>query len=82
MENIGWVGSFLLAICGLFEAINCWRRGICDSSLMFILSWLIGEVFCLMYVLPKMDYPLIFNYSFNIMFVAVMLKYKLYPKGD
>ena len=80
MENIGWIGSFLLAICGFFEAFKSWKQGESHLSWGFIISWLVGEILLLVYILPKMDFPLIFNYSSNIMFVAVILNFKLHPR--
>jgi MtN3 and saliva related transmembrane protein len=80
LEAIGWVGSFLLAFCGLPQCIKSWREKNSDGiSLGFILSWTIGEVLLLFYVLPKNDIVLIMNYTINIFFCAVILFYKWKP---
>ncbi len=81
MEIVGWIGSFLFAACGLPQAVTCWRTGHAQGLAWgFLLMWLLGEVLTLIYILPKLDWPLIFNYSVNLAFLAVMLRYKLFPR--
>ena len=81
LEIIGWVGAFLLATCGLPQAIKSWRqKHSYGLSLWFLLMWMAGEVLVLIYVLPKWHWPLIFNYTTNIVFVTIILYYKLWPK--
>jgi hypothetical protein len=42
--------------------------------------WFWGEVFTFIYVFPKLDFPLLTNYSANIIFLAIILYYKINPK--
>lgn len=77
MEVIGWVGSIMLALCGLPQAIKSYRtKSSKDISIWFLILWLLGEVLTLVYVFPKLDWPLIMNYSFNIGLICVILKYR------
>ena len=78
MDTIGWIGSFLLAFCGLPQAYKCWRTKRADDiSWMFLLMWGFGELLILVYVIPKLDWPLVFNYAANIIFIGIILRYKL-----
>lgn len=77
-EVLGWIGSFLFAICGLPQALQSIRDG--HSRGMnwgFISAWLGGEILTILYVLPKMDLPLLANYFSNLVFLLVILKYKI-----
>ena len=64
MDNIGWIGSILMAFCGLPQAIESYKtkssRGL---SWGFLIMWFSGELLTLIYILPKMDLPLLFNYT-------------------
>lgn len=78
METIGWVGSILFAICGLPQAWQCWRDGHARGlNWFFLLAWLGGELLTIAYVWPKGDVILLFNYGTNLLFLCVMLKFKL-----
>lgn len=77
---VGWVGAALLAFCGLPQAVHSWRTGSSDGVTWGLISmWGIGEVLTLVYVLPKMDWPLLFNYAANIVFLSVIMWYKVRP---
>jgi uncharacterized protein with PQ loop repeat len=81
MDTIGWIGSLLLAFCGLPQALKCYREKHANGlDWGFLGAWFIGEVMTFAYVLPKMDLPLMANYSANILFLCVILYYKLFPK--
>ena len=81
LEMIGWIGSVLLASCGLPQAIKSYRQQHAHGvSLIFLIMWLFGEVLVLIYVAPKGHWPLIFNYTVNILFVVIILYYRLWPK--
>jgi uncharacterized protein with PQ loop repeat len=78
LDFIGWVGSLLLAFCGLPQAIESWRKKSSKGVTWGLLvMWMLGEVFTLIYVFPKMDMPLLFNYSANIAFLFVIVYYKV-----
>ena len=81
METIGWIGSILLAFCGLPQAIESWRTKNSDGlTWSFLLMWGVGEIFTIIYILPKWHWPLIFNYTANIIFIGIILYYKIKPK--
>lgn len=78
---LGWVGSVLLAFCGLPQAVHSWRTGRSDGVTWGLLvMWGLGEVLTLAYVLPKMEMPLVFNYTANIFFLVVIARYKVFPR--
>lgn len=81
METIGWIGSILLAFCGLPQAIESWRTKNSDGlTWSFLLMWGMGEVFTIIYILPKWHWPLIFNYTANLIFIGIILYYKIKPR--
>jgi len=80
MEIIGWIGGILLAFCGLPQAIESYRTKSSNGLTWgLLLMWFWGEVFTIIYVIPKWHWPLIFNYTANIVFLAVILYYKIRP---
>lgn len=81
METIGWIGSALFAMCGVPQAIQCYRAGHARGLAWgFLGMWFFGEILTLAYILPKLDWPLIFNYTFNLALLLVIIRYKLLPK--
>ena len=83
MENIGWLGSILLAFCGLPQAIESIKTKSSEGLTWgFIGMWFIGEICTFIYILPKMDLPLLLNYTANIIFLAIIIFYKLFPKPE
>lgn len=78
MDNIGWIGSLLLAFCGLPQAWEAYRtKSAKGLTWGFCGMWLIGELCTFAYVLPKADLPLLVNYSANIFFLLVIVFYKV-----
>ena len=81
METIGWIGSILLAFCGLPQAIESFKTKNSDGlTWSFLIMWGVGEIFTIIYILPKWHWPLIFNYTANIIFIGIILYYKVKPK--
>ena len=74
---IGWIGSVLLALCAIPLAWQSYKqkhsRGI---SSLFLAMWFAGELLTTLYILPKKDYPLLFNYGLNIVCLVVVIRYK------
>lgn len=79
-DVVGYLGAFLLAICGSFEAFRSFRNKRCDVGYGLLLSWLIGEILLVIYNFLAMDIPLFINYTANIVFILIMLYYKVFPK--
>lgn len=80
METIGWLGSVMLAFCGFPQAVESWRTKNSDGLTWgFLLLWFWGEVFTFVFVLPTMLLPLVFNYTANLIFLAIIIYYKIRP---
>ena len=80
METIGWLGSILLAFCGLPQAIESYKTKNSDGLTWgFISMWFVGEILTVIYIIPKWHWPLIFNYTANIIFLSIILYYKIKP---
>lgn len=78
---LGWVGSILLAFCGMPQALDSYRRKSSTGITWgFIGMWFLGELFTLIYIYPKADLPLLFNYLINIFFISVIGYYKVFSK--
>ncbi len=81
MEILGWIGSILFTVCALPQTIQVWRKGNADGlDWFFLLAWFFGELFTLAYISPKGDIPLIANYAVNLVFLTVILKFKIWPR--
>ena len=84
ISSIGWIGSILFAICGIPQAYQCWKQKHADGlSWPFLLAWFFGEVLTLIYIFlkPKLDIPLVFNYVFNLSALLIIFRYKIYSKN-
>jgi uncharacterized protein with PQ loop repeat len=81
METLGWIGSIMLALCGLPQAIESFKtKSSAGLTWGFLLLWAFGEIFTFAYIAPKMDLPLLLNYTANIIFLAIIIYYKMRPK--
>jgi uncharacterized protein with PQ loop repeat len=81
MEYIGWIGSILLAFCGLPQAIESYKTKSSEGlTWSFLIMWGVGEIFTVIYIIPKWHWPLIFNYTANIIFISIIVYYKINPK--
>lgn len=77
MDNIGWVGSILLAFCGLPQMLDAIKKKSAKGLTWgFLLMWYVGELATFVYILPKADLPLLVNYGANILFLSVIIHYK------
>lgn len=83
-ELIGWIGGLLLSICAAPQAFLCIKNGNADGlSTLTIWIWLFGEILCAIYVagwIVPISWPLLFNYTFNILMILVFVKYKYWPR--
>lgn len=81
LELFGWLGAISLSLCALPQALYCIKighaRGLSDISLFM---WLVGDWCTLIYVIPTMKIPLIMNYTLNLVFLLIMLKYKYWER--
>jgi len=75
---IGYLGSALLAYCGVPELIRTFREKKCHLGWGFLLMWFFGEVFVLYHVLTTVkDSALLLNYISNCVILTLMLYYKV-----
>lgn len=82
-ESIGWIGALLFCICGLPQAFQSYQEGHSRGlSSAFLLMWFFGELFSLVYVWvqPTTLWPVILNYLFNLLILAVIIKYKYWER--
>lgn len=77
MEIISWIGSLLLAMCGLPLAIEAIKTKQCNISNSFLAMWGLGELFVVIYTVYKNESALTFNYISNIVFISILLYYKV-----
>lgn len=77
LELTGYISGLLLAFCGLPEAIRSIKHKKCDIGWGLLLMWMGGEIGLLIYETKDMALPRILNYSCNIVFISVMIYYKI-----
>lgn len=78
MSSLGWIGSFLLAFCGLPELCKSLKSRRCALSYSFLLMWGLGEILVLIPVIGQaLGTWLIFNYSANLIIIAWLLLIKI-----
>ena len=81
MEYIGWIGGILLAFCGLPQAWESYKTKSSDGLTWgFLIMWGVGELFTIVYIIPKWHWPIIFNYTANFIFLLIIIYYKVNPK--
>lgn len=78
IELIGWAGGILFAICAIPQAWECYRQKHANGlSWLFLMTWLFGEVFTLIYVfVDKFSWSLIVNYVANLIALLIIIYYK------
>lgn len=80
-EVVGWLGAFFFAICSLPQVIQSVRDGHSDGlAWLFLIFWLLGEIFMTIYVWPTGDLPLLSNYIINLFLTAIIFYYKVHPR--
>jgi hypothetical protein len=82
MDNLSLIGSILLAVCGLPIAYEAWKKKESNVNALFLFTWLLGEICTWIYVVHKEEWYLTINYSFNILFIAIVLYYKYRKYND
>ena len=80
IDLIGAIGAFAFAVCGLPQAVKCYRTKRADDlSLSFLTLWAVGEVCMIAYTILALDSNalLLANYIANGAFLIVIFYYKL-----
>lgn len=79
-DAIGWIGSSLLGWSALPQLytvhVNKHAKGM---SWAFLMTWLIGECLCIIYVSaqPMIPVPLLTNYCVNLAMLLGIIWYKI-----
>jgi len=78
MELVGWIGSACFAVCALPQVIKTVREKNADGMSHGLLwLWFLGEAFTIVYVWSAhFSWPLIVNYSFNLVLLSIIGYYK------
>ena len=82
-EIFGWAGAIAFAFCALPQALQCLRQKHAHGvNALFLTLWITGEILTLTYVIGDIGFkwPLLVNYIMNIIFIAVIVYFKLFPK--
>ena len=83
MKIIGWIGSICLAICGLPQAWDSFKKKNSDGITWgMIVLWTFGEMITMSYIVGEMDAPLLMNYAVNVFVTSTILYYKIYPTRE
>lgn len=81
IEFFGWLGAFCFAICGIPQAYKSYKDGHSDGISSGLLTlWIVGEISMVIYIIPKMDAPLLLNYFGNILSVGTIIYFKVRPR--
>lgn len=80
MEIIGWTMALCFATCGIPLAWNAVRKGNAEGvSRAFLWLWVSGLILGVFYATFLKSWPLLGNYSANIVQAAIVLKYSYFP---
>ena len=79
---IGWLGSILFSLCALPQTIKTFKDGHAKSlSTGFLFLWTGGEVLTLIAVIQdKGSSYLLANYISNLVLLAIIIRYKVFPR--
>lgn len=86
VEFVGWLSGILFAISAAPEVYRSWKAKQCFVGWGMLSIWFSGEVLAVVYILNKGGFwdflPLLFNYLSNIVFLAILLYYKITIKQE
>ena len=75
-EIVGWAGGALLAICALPELVLTISRRRSTMPWALLVPWFAGEVLSLTYAISQAHYPLIVNYTVNIIALSIITYFR------
>lgn len=77
-ETWGWLMAFCFSVLGLPQVILCHKQQHANGvSWIFLILWMLGEIFGFIYILPRFDIPLLTNYVLNAVFISIIIYYKV-----
>lgn len=80
-EVLAWVGATCFAFSAVPQVVLCYQTKNADGISWGLLSlWMTGEISLFLYILPERKYALLVNYVFNIIFLSIIIFYKLFPR--
>lgn len=79
---IGYLGSLCLSLCGFPQSYQSYKSGNSEGiSPTFLFLWTAGEILTLIYVWNSAKLlPLLLNYCSNLVFLSIIIYYKLFPR--
>lgn len=83
LDLIGWTSAIMFAFCGAPQAWLCYKTGNAHGlAWSYLVMLLVGEILGIIYIFPQNNYPILFNYVINLVFLVVMLNYKSNPRKN
>jgi uncharacterized protein with PQ loop repeat len=76
------IGSLLLALCGVPEVYRSYKEKKCAIGWPMLLMWFVGEILLIVFAIQTEQYSLLINYFANVGLIAVLLRYKIWPKQN
>lgn len=82
LDIIGWIGCISFAVSSVPQTIKSFKDGHSNGIASgMILLWLLGEFAMLTYTVIKYtDVALLTNYVLNLVFIAPIAWYKVFPR--
>ena len=80
---IGWIGSVCFALCGVPQAVACYRQGHAKGiSTIFLLLWASGEVLYIIAVFMEFGFVawMMANYFTNLVSISVIIRYRFWAR--
>lgn len=65
IDLCGWIGAISFAICGIPQVVECYT-GKKSVSQLFLLLWVMGDVFSSIYAIGTGTYINLFNYTISL----------------
>lgn len=85
IDIIGWIAGGLFAFCAFPQALKTYKDGHAyDLSPVTLWMWAVGEVLMIIYTIGDIGFngPLLFNYTFNLASLVIIMRYKYWPREN
>jgi len=80
-DFFGWVYSIAFALSALPQSSKSIKEGHSDGVAEgTLILWALGEIAGTIYGFHLMQWPIIANCSFNIVFIGIIVWYRLFPR--
>jgi hypothetical protein len=82
-DIFAWIGSILLAVCAVPQAVESAKKWNASGlSWAFLGLWLAGEIFVTIWTLINEQFILLLNYGLNLAIVCLLIAIKSTPGGN